>query len=103
MCMEVLSACMPVHHMCSMPLEAKRWCLIPWNWSYRPLCGIMCMLGGKTSESVLEIWLRCLRALGNLLEVLSSIPSNHMVAQNQLYWNVMPSSGMQAEDCVHNK
>jgi hypothetical protein len=27
--------------------------------------------------------------------VLSSIPSNHMVAHNHLYWNLMPSSGMQ--------
>jgi hypothetical protein len=35
-----------------------------------------------------------LRALTALPEVLSSIPSNHMVAHNHLYWNSMPSSGV---------
>jgi hypothetical protein len=29
-----------------------------------------------------------------LSEVLSSIPSNHMVAHNHLSWDPMPSSGM---------
>ena len=33
-----------------------------------------------------------LRALAVLPEVLSSIPSNHMVAHNHLYWDPMPSS-----------
>ena len=37
-----------------------------------------------------------LRALCTLLEILSSIPSNHMVAHNNLYWDLMPSSGMLA-------
>jgi hypothetical protein len=32
-----------------------------------------------------------------LPKVLSSVPSNHMVAHNHLYWNLMPTSGMQAE------
>jgi hypothetical protein len=36
-------------------------------------------------------WLRALTALP---EVLSSIPSNHMVAHNHLEWNVMPSFGV---------
>jgi hypothetical protein len=36
-------------------------------------------------------WLRALTALP---EVLSSIPSNHMVAHNHLYWDLMPSSGV---------
>ena len=34
-------------------------------------------------------WLRALTALP---EVLSSIPSNHMVAHNHLEWDLMPSS-----------
>ena len=36
-----------------------------------------------------------LRALTALSEVLSSIPSNHMVAHNLLQWNLMISSDMQ--------
>jgi hypothetical protein len=36
-----------------------------------------------------------LRALAALPEVLSSIPSNHMVAHNHLQRDLMPSSGMQ--------
>jgi hypothetical protein len=39
-----------------------------------------------------------LRALTALLEVLSSIPSNHMVAHNHLKWNPMPSSGVSEDD-----
>jgi hypothetical protein len=35
-----------------------------------------------------------LRALTALPEVLSLIPSNHMVAHNHLQWYLMPSSGM---------
>jgi len=35
-----------------------------------------------------------LRALTALPEVLSSIPNNHMVAHNHLYWDLMPSSGV---------
>jgi hypothetical protein len=35
-----------------------------------------------------------LRALTALLEVLSSIPSNHMVAHNHLDWDLMPFSGV---------
>jgi hypothetical protein len=35
-----------------------------------------------------------LKALTTLPEVLSSIPSNHMVAHNHLYWDLMPSSGV---------
>ena len=37
-----------------------------------------------------------LRALTAFPEVLSSIPSNHMVAQNHL-WDLMPSSGVSEE------
>jgi hypothetical protein len=36
-------------------------------------------------------WLRLLTALS---EVLSSIPSNHMMAYNHLNWDLMPSSGV---------
>jgi hypothetical protein len=36
-------------------------------------------------------WLRALTALP---EVLSSIPSNHMVAHNHLEWDPMPSFGV---------
>jgi len=36
-------------------------------------------------------WLKALTALP---EVLSSIPSNHMVAHNHLYGEPMPSSGL---------
>jgi hypothetical protein len=35
-----------------------------------------------------------LKALTALPEVLSSIPSNHMVAHNLLYWDLMPSSSV---------
>jgi hypothetical protein len=38
-----------------------------------------------------------LRALTALPEVLSSIPSNHMVAHNHLSWDPMPSSGVSEE------
>jgi hypothetical protein len=48
-----------------------------------------------------------LRALAALLEVLSSILNNHMVAHNHLEWDSMPSSGvqayMQAEHWIHSK
>jgi hypothetical protein len=37
-------------------------------------------------------WLKVLAALP---EVLSSIPSNHMVAQNHLQWDPVPSLGTQ--------
>jgi hypothetical protein len=35
-----------------------------------------------------------LRELTVLPEVLSSIPSNHMVAHNRLQWDPVPSSGV---------
>jgi hypothetical protein len=35
------------------------------------------------------------RALAAISEVLSSIPSNYMVAHNHLSWDLMPSFGMQ--------
>jgi hypothetical protein len=35
-----------------------------------------------------------LRAMVVLPEVLSSIPSNHMVAHNRLAWDTRPSSGV---------
>jgi hypothetical protein len=35
-----------------------------------------------------------LRALTILPEILSSIPSKHMVAHNHLQWGLMPSSGV---------
>ena len=41
-----------------------------------------------------------LKALTALLEVLSSVPSNHMVAHNHLEWDLMPSSGV-SEDSIH--
>ena len=43
-----------------------------------------------------------LRALTALLEVLSSIPSIHMVAYNHLYWDLMPSSGVSEESKVYS-
>jgi hypothetical protein len=39
-------------------------------------------------------WLKALIALP---EVLSSIPSNHMVAHSHLQWGLMPSSGVSEE------
>jgi hypothetical protein len=38
-----------------------------------------------------------MRALTALPEVLSSIPSNHMVAPNHLEWDLTPSSGVSEE------
>jgi len=44
-----------------------------------------------------------LRALTALSEVLSSIPSNHMVAHNHLQWDLMPASGVSEDsDSVLN-
>jgi hypothetical protein len=40
-------------------------------------------------------WLKALTALSE--EVLSSIPSNHMVAHSHLQWGLMPSSGVSEE------
>jgi hypothetical protein len=37
-----------------------------------------------------------LRGLAAFPEDLSSIPSNHMMAHNPLYWDLMPSSVLQA-------
>ena len=37
MCVGVLHACMSVHCMCGVPLEAPEGCWIPWDWSYRYL------------------------------------------------------------------
>ena len=39
----------------------------------------------------MDQWLRALTALP---EVLSSIPSNHMVAHNHMQWDPMPSSSV---------
>jgi hypothetical protein len=53
----------------------------------------------NTSEG-LNSWLRALlRALTALPEVLSSNPSNHMVAHNNLQWDPMPSSGVSEDSC----
>jgi hypothetical protein len=43
-----------------------------------------------------------LRALSVLLEVLSSIPRDHIVAHDDLYCDLMPSSGMQAYMQIEN-
>jgi hypothetical protein len=40
-----------------------------------------------------------------LPEVLSSIPSNHMMARNHLEWDLMPSSGVSEDSysvLIHN-
>lgn len=42
-----------------------------------------------------------LRALAALSEVLSSIPSSHMVAHRHLYWDLMSSSGMSEDSDTH--
>jgi hypothetical protein len=42
-------------------------------------------------------WLRALTALP---EVLSSIPSNHMVVHNHLQWDMMTSSDVSEDDSV---
>ena len=39
------------------------------------------------------------RALTALPKILSSIPSNHMVVHNHLYWDLMPSSDVSEESC----
>jgi hypothetical protein len=44
-----------------------------------------------------------LRALTALPKVLSSIPSNHMVAHNHLQWDLMPSSGVSEESNGEHK
>jgi hypothetical protein len=48
-------------------------------------------------------WLRILTALS---KILSSIPSNHMVAHNHLQWGLLPSSGVSEDSdsvLTHNK
>ena len=42
-----------------------------------------------------------LRALAALPEVLSSIPSNHMVVGNHLRWELMPSSGASEDVLIY--
>jgi hypothetical protein len=53
------------------------------------------------------VWRDASQAKRIRVPVMSSIPSNHMVAHNHLYWDLMPSSGMQAhiqtEYYIHNK
>jgi hypothetical protein len=44
-----------------------------------------------------------LRALTALPEVLSSSPSNRMVAHNHLDWDPMASSGVHTEHCTQNR
>ena len=48
----------------------------------------------KTRAREMAQWLR---ALTTLPEVLSSIPSDHMVTHNHLYWDLMPSSGVSGD------
>ena len=43
-------------------------------------------------------WLRAVTAIP---EVLSSIPSNHMVAHHHLQWDQMPSSGVSEAATMH--
>jgi hypothetical protein len=47
-----------------------------------------------TSQCSIGEMAQQLRALTALPEVLSSIPSNHMVPHNHLQWDLMPSSGV---------
>lgn len=35
-----MSTCMPAHHVCSVPIKAKRGHLIPWHWS--DSCALLC-------------------------------------------------------------
>ena len=42
MCMSVLTACMSVYHLDTVPAEAKRWFWIPWYWSYIDSCDLLC-------------------------------------------------------------
>ena len=57
---------------------------------------------GFTGAGEMAQWLRALPALPR---VLSSIPSNHMVTHNHLYWCLVPSFDLQAytqtEYCRH--
>jgi hypothetical protein len=48
---------------------------------------------GKTKAGAGEMAQR-LRALTALQEVLSSTPSNHMMAHNPMQWGLVPSSGV---------
>ena len=41
----VLTEQMSVYHMHAVPMEVRRWCRIPWGWSYRWLQANTCMLG----------------------------------------------------------
>ena len=53
-------------------------------------------LSGWAGE--MALWLRALP------EVLNSNPSNHIVAHNGLYWDLMPSSGVSEDsDSVHTR
>ena len=48
-----------------------------------------------------------LRALVILTQAMRSITSKHMVAQNNMYWDLVPSSGLQeylqGELCINNQ
>jgi hypothetical protein len=51
----------------------------------------------KNTECRAELMAQQLMALTSLPEILSSIPSNHMVAHNHLSCHPMPSSGVSEE------
>jgi hypothetical protein len=36
-CIDVWPAAMSIGHMCTLPVEARKECQIPWDWSYRQL------------------------------------------------------------------
>jgi hypothetical protein len=50
-CADVLPACISAPHSSLVPTDAKRWCQIPWKWSYRWLWAIMQVLGTKPRTS----------------------------------------------------
>jgi hypothetical protein len=64
--------------------NARNICMVPWS---RELS----MGWGAGAKYGMAPWLRALTALP---EVLSSIPSNHMVSHNHLLWDPVPSSGV---------
>ena len=46
-----LPACMFMHHVCTVPKEARKGCWIPWNWNYSYLWAAMWVLGIEPGPS----------------------------------------------------
>ena len=66
------------------------------------MCVHVCVPMLRKRRQAGEMAAQRLRALTALPEVMSSIPGNHMVTHNHLYWDLMPSSGVSEDRTVYS-